>query len=50
MMEMHTESMCNTLHQSFGKLYETTNGTCQQKLQKLYDVLGRISKFVKFIK
>jgi len=45
MMEIQTDSWCNTLEQSLGKLYEGTNDACQEKLQKLYAVLGRISKF-----
>eukprot|EP00111_Clytia_hemisphaerica_P009052 TCONS_00026523-protein len=42
MMEMQTDTMCNTLQQSFGKLYQSSNETCQEKLQKLYNILGRI--------
>ena len=47
-MEMQTDSWCELLERSLGKVYEKNNDICQEKLQQLYTILGRISKFAEY--
>lgn len=43
-MEIQTESWCQALENTLAKLYEKNNEVCQEKLQQLYAILGRISE------
>lgn len=43
-MEMQTDSWCELLERSLGKVYEKNNDICQEKLQQLYTILGRINQ------
>ena len=45
-MEIQTEQWVALLENSLGKIYEKNNLACQEKLQELYAILGRISKFI----
>lgn len=45
-MEIQTEQWVALLESSLGKIYEKNNLVCQEKLQELYAILGRISKFI----
>ncbi|XP_057289493.1 synaptonemal complex central element protein 2-like [Hydractinia symbiolongicarpus] len=43
-MEIQTESWCQALENTLAKLYEKNNEVCQEKLQQLYAILGRINQ------